>query len=417
MKRILLTTLCVMLGAGTVAQAGDMEFRLVDTAGNSSGFYTAGTLTLEVRALVTPTAGEGGLALFGFDFETPPGVPLVSNQFTSTLTSFVKNEGLTNPMGFGGTLSGNKLLQVGGGQNTIGYTGTSPAYPTGPVVAGIGLPETTIATIVLDTAGLTGREYVFRISNGFANLIDPASQPSAPPYTVSTANMLAGSPTYTLMSPPDHTQLNDDVKSWKYHGTALGEIGLPIPLAPQARAPIETREGSVTKLTFSFSYPVDPVTFGPSAITICGHMNSPPPPAMAALDGTNTLATLTWAAGAVPNGFNKASQHDHYTVVISDTVQSLDGGALIGDRDFDFAASFGNVRTDGVLGNWQNVNANDLSRLIDNYTSTPTAAQATQYDIRITGPANMGRINANDRSWLVGSYSTVGLIQAAPTCP
>ncbi|MBN1510906.1 MAG: hypothetical protein JXB13_02740 [Phycisphaerae bacterium] len=419
MKKVLMMAACAVLVTGVVANAGDVALSLVGPVGPQA----PGTATLEVKALVTPTAGEGGLALFGFDLDVPAGVPLASNQATTTLTSFVKNEGLTNPAGFGGTLSGaTTLLQIGGGQNTINYTGTSPAYPTGTVVAGVGLTEVTVATIVLDTSALANGDHVFQISNGFANLIDPASQPSAPPYTVSAANMLAGTPTYTLtigVTPTDIT-IVDNVKSWKDHGTSVNwtgtKLGLSIPLAPQTRAPIETREGSVTELTFDTApIGIDPLTLDPSKVTICGHVNTPPAPATATVSGTTV--TLTWAAGAIPNGYNQASQHDHYTVVISDTVKSADGGDLTGDRDFDFAASFGNVRPDGVLGNWQNVNANDLSRLIDNYTTTPTAAQATQYDIRITGPANKGKINANDRSWLTSSYSTVGLIQAAPVCP
>ncbi len=417
MKKVLMMAACAVLVTG-VANAGDVALSLVNSAGASTDTVTAGTATytLEVRALVTPTAGEGGLALFGFDFDGP--VTLASNQFTTALTSFVKNEGLTNPAGFGGTLSGSTLLQVGGGQNTIGYTGTSPAYPTGTVVAGIGLTEATIATIVLDTSALAAGDHVFQISNGFANLIEPASQPSAPPYTVSAANMLAGSPTFTLTigdtTPPEITS---SWYSWKNHGTTLGDLGREFPQTPQTFAPIETRAGSVTQLTFTFNKAIDPATFTPAAVTICGYVNTPPAPATATLDGTGTQATLTWAAGAIPNGFQKASVHDHYVVCIGSSVQDTEGNALAGDRDVNFAASFGNVRFEN-LGNWRAVDSLDRTLLAQNYTTTPTPEQAVNFDIRIDG-GNAGRINSLDRTQLGQSYtpsSAEWLIQTPPAC-
>ena len=416
MKGILQMAFCAVLATSTAVWAGDVALRLVDESGSSYGFYVPGTLTLEVRAIVTPTASAGGLALFGFDFEAPPEVPLASNQFTTTLTSFVKNEGLTNPGGFGGTLSGNTLLQIGGGQNSIGYTGTAPSYPTGLVVTGIGLVEVTIAKIVLDTSAAYG-ELEFEISNAFANLIDPASQPSAPPYTVSAANMLAGSPRYTAFTGPPPLYMNDDVKSWKVHGSVCGKLARAIPLTPQTLAPIETRAGSVTELTFSFTQPLEPGTFPQTAITICGHVNTPPPPATVSLDASMTEATLTWAANAIPNGFQQASQHDHYTVVVADTVMSENGAFLEGDRDFDFVASFGNVRADN-LGNWRAVNSLDRTLLAQNYTDSPTAEQAVTFDIRIDG-GNACRINSLDRTQLGQSYTPSAaqwLIQAPPPC-
>jgi len=92
---------------------------------------------------------------------------------------------------------------------------------------------------------------------------------------------------------------------------------------------------------------------------------------------------------------------------------------LVGDRDFDFAASFGNVRAEN-LGNWRAVNPLDTATLQLNYTTTPTAAQAMVYDIRIDG-GNAGRINPLDAAALQLSYTPAGatnyLIQAAPVCP
>ncbi|MBN1513126.1 MAG: hypothetical protein JXB13_14015 [Phycisphaerae bacterium] len=212
--------------------------------------------------------------------------------------------------------------------------------------------------------------------------------------------------------------INSDWYSWKYHGTALGKLAVRFPQTPQPQAPIETREGSVTELTFGFDNPVDPATFTPAAVSICGHNTWPPPPTTVLLDGTGMQATLTWLPGDIPNGELGLSVHDHYVVCIHTSVTDTSGTPLTGDRDVDFVASFGNVRTSGVIGNWQNVNANDRSSLTNNYTPTPTAAQATTFDIRISGVANIGKINANDRAWLVSSYTPAGaaLPQVPPPC-
>jgi len=422
MKAILLTAACAVLAVSMAAQGGDVAFRLVDTAGNSYGMGYFGTLTLEVRALVTPTAGVGGLALFGFDFEAPPGVPLASNQFTTTLTSFVKNEGLTNPMGFGGTLSGaTTLLQVGGGQNSIGYTGTSPAYPTGTVVAGVGLTEVTVATIVLDTWNLgPWQEYTFQISNGFANLIDPASQPSAPPYTVSAANVLAGSPTYTMMIIDEFEgpKLLQAV-SRKYHGS-LGELGITIPagVQPNNRHIIEPRQGSVTKLVLTFDKVLDLATVIPANFTVCGLNSTPGNPATATLDGTGQIVTLTFADLQIPNGQLSNSPGDCYVLQISPAVTDTSGLPVDPTADkLYFVASFCNVMYTGILSNWKKVNAADRTLVVLNMSNMPLPLAAVAYDVWIQGIQG-GRINATDVTQCVLSISATDLDNTVlPSCP
>jgi hypothetical protein len=384
------------------------------------GTPAPGTLTLDVKALVTPTAGEGGLALFGFDLDVPAGVPLVSNQATTTLTSFVKNEGLTNPAGFGGTLSGaTTLLQIGGGQNTINYTGTSTAYPTGTVVAGVGLTEVTIATIVLDTSALTTPgDYVFQISNGFANLIDPASQPSAPPYTVSAANMLAGTPTYTLTIGVTPAPKLVQAESLKTHGATLGELGITIPLAIQAnnRHIVEPRQNSVTKLVLAFDQPIDGVV--PADFQVCGLNSTPGAPATAVVDAMDaTKVILTVADGQIPNGQLNNSPGDSYVIEVGPGV--LSGGVSVdptADKVY-FTASFGNVMTTGVLNQWKRINATDRTQIVNNITTTPTAAQAVANDIWIQGIQG-GRINATDVTQCVLSFSATDLDNLVlPACP
>ncbi len=224
---------------------------------------------------------------------------------------------------------------------------------------------------------------------------------------------------YLLLVEGDTTppEIISDWYSWKYHGATLGKLARVFPQTPPVFAPIETRAGSVTELTFTFSEPINPATFAPAAVTICGYNSIPPLPTSTTLDVTGTQATLIWPANAIPNGFQQLSVHDHYVVCIQSSVTDLAGNPLAGDRDVNFAASFGNVRTDN-LGNWRAVNSLDRTLLAMNYTNSPTAEQAVTFDIRIDG-GNAGRINSLDRTQLGQSYTPSAaqwLIQAPPPC-
>ncbi|MBN1514255.1 MAG: right-handed parallel beta-helix repeat-containing protein, partial [Phycisphaerae bacterium] len=211
--------------------------------------------------------------------------------------------------------------------------------------------------------------------------------------------------------------------SWHNHGEALGDLPKILPQAPQDRAPIETREGSVTKLTFLFSEPIDAATFDETKVTVCGHVNSPGQPIDVSLDletnGPQTLATLEFAPDQIPNGYGQLSQGDHYVIVISDTVTDLAGNPLSGDRDVDFAASFGNVSATGPLLQWQKVNTADYSLIVLWQTDNPTDEQALAYDVFLSGSGDAGKININDVTEVQNSFTVTGqeLIQTVPTCP
>ncbi|MBN1513127.1 MAG: hypothetical protein JXB13_14020 [Phycisphaerae bacterium] len=288
------------------------------------------------------------------------------------------------------------------------------------LVAGVTGRATTLTPMTAGTAGILD-EVGPHVQNEAPN--DPlfrqaAEEPDILPQTCTPVNAEPfEEPTTAADGEERQTfEIVGDWCSWKYHGAALGKLDVKFPQAPLTRAPIETREGSVTELTFTFSHAADPATFSPASVIVCPL--GTPPPTTATLSPDGITATLTWPLGAIQNGESGGSVHNHYTVCICSTVKDTlnPPNSLSGDRDVDFAASFGNVRTDGVIANWQNVNANDRSALVANYTNTPTAAQAAIYDIRITGPANMGRINANDRSWLTNSFSGTALPLAAPPC-
>lgn len=97
------------------------------------------------------------------------------------------NFGLTNPSaspnlsGYSGTCSGTMLLQLGGGQNTIGNTPGGAPYPIGSVDQGIGNGGwVTIAEGIFDVPALgAGENIVLAADTVFANTIN-TGQASAP---------------------------------------------------------------------------------------------------------------------------------------------------------------------------------------------------------------------------------------------
>ena len=130
-----------------------------------------------------------GLALVGFDLHftggalaantvvAPAGVVSCGNP----MPAFVKNEGITNPAGYGGTLIAGDLVQVGGGQNTIKNSVDNPActpncapFPIGTPFLGVAQPAV-CGNAVIATGSLTAPAapgiYHLQVLNGFANVI------------------------------------------------------------------------------------------------------------------------------------------------------------------------------------------------------------------------------------------------------
>ena len=114
---------------------------------------------------------NAGLALFSVDLGFSGG-PLTQalNAASLPMLNFTRPAGLTNPAGFGGTVVGGQLRQVGGAQNTI--KNTFAPYPNGTVVTGVaaaGAPVT-LASGQL-TAPLTPGTYTLTPSGVVANVI------------------------------------------------------------------------------------------------------------------------------------------------------------------------------------------------------------------------------------------------------
>lgn len=209
MKKVL--GVAALAAFATSAMAVTVDVRVV-TTGNAATAQAGPSVPVMVQAQLS--AGSAGLALIGFNIDaTATGAadpdlcdtsgfllmaPLSMQSFDRKNLSGpgFSNQGLTNPSsspnlsGYSGTCDGNgKLLQLGGGQNTIGNTPGGAPYPIGSVVQNIGNSGwTTIATGEIDASALTsGQNYVISVDTVFANTIN-SGQVSAP-FAVSEATV------------------------------------------------------------------------------------------------------------------------------------------------------------------------------------------------------------------------------------
>jgi len=133
--------------------------------GNSVSYQITGVLSDD---------GNLGLAAFGVDLQTNTGLDQPSATEGPSMGSFVKNEGITNPAGYGGTANADDLLQIGGGQNTIGNDPNDPnlpAYPGGVVVTGIAVGTPVVLATGSVTAPTTEGAYEVSLANPFASVL------------------------------------------------------------------------------------------------------------------------------------------------------------------------------------------------------------------------------------------------------
>jgi hypothetical protein len=126
--------------------------------------------------------------MFSFDLAYGGG-PLApaATPTTAPMNQFAMPRGVTNPAGYGGTPSGNALLQIGGAQNTI--KNTIAPVPNGTVVLGVAQPG---QPAVLATGTITIPNQVgplsLSVSSVFANVI-VAGQSGNPFWKVAPATV------------------------------------------------------------------------------------------------------------------------------------------------------------------------------------------------------------------------------------
>lgn len=173
MKRLAVFAIALAL-CGSAAWGTDLNVSVLTAAGDPAITVGPGaTVDYKVVGILSDTTNKG-LALFGFDLVFDGGALTTQALAPTGMESFVKNEGITNPAGFGGTMGvpghDGELVQVGGGQNTIKNTPDNAEFPVGSVVTLLGHTEVTLAEGSL-TAPMDEGTYLLQATNIFANVI------------------------------------------------------------------------------------------------------------------------------------------------------------------------------------------------------------------------------------------------------
>lgn len=171
-----LQRICVALVASApAALASDLNLSVESGASNTISVSPCSTVNYAVVGELSDALNEG-LASYRFNLSFDGGdLAQADAPGSAPMDHFKAPKGLNNPDGFGGTLSGGDLIQVGGAQNTINsqFTGLlSTPVLTGTVVTGIAQPgsEATLVTGSL-TAPTQPGTYTLSITEIGANVI------------------------------------------------------------------------------------------------------------------------------------------------------------------------------------------------------------------------------------------------------
>ena len=171
MTRVGLLTAWVAVACAGSAWGATFTVEIVATSSTTVGL--GGSVNYEITGVVSDD-GNLGLGIFGVDLQSDTGVAQASATEGPSMGSFVKNWGITNPAGYGGTADGDYLLQIGGGQNTIGNDPNDPnlpAYPGGMVVEGIALGTPVVLATGSAEAPMAEGTYNVSLANPFASVL------------------------------------------------------------------------------------------------------------------------------------------------------------------------------------------------------------------------------------------------------
>lgn len=162
----------VLALGGSAALATDLNLTCTINGQSNPTLAPGAVVNYVITGVLSDSANEG-LALVGFDLEFDGGaLSQAAEPTTLPMTNFARPDGITNPAGFGGTVIGGKLIQVGGGQNTIKNTPANAPFPIGSVITDLAQPGSPLQIVSgsLTVPG-SGGPYTLAVKNGFANVI------------------------------------------------------------------------------------------------------------------------------------------------------------------------------------------------------------------------------------------------------
>jgi hypothetical protein len=160
------------LAVAAATWATDLNIAVQTSSGASSASVSPGG-TVDYR--IVGTLGDlfnDGLALWAADLAMSGPAPVALQPAavptTEPMAHFVCPQGINNPpcaSGYGGTVSGNNLLQVGGGQNTIRNTLANAPFPLAPdIMQNVAQSQQVLATGSVTMPSVAG-VYTLAVSN------------------------------------------------------------------------------------------------------------------------------------------------------------------------------------------------------------------------------------------------------------
>ena len=172
-KSLTLKPLMVAAGfflAAAPALATNLNLSVQSGGSNTVTVLPGANVNYAVVGELSDPASDG-LAAFSLDLSFTGGaLPVADAPSAPPMVSFNRPAGLTNPAGFGGTVVGGALRQVGGAQNTI--RSTFAPYPNGNVVVDVAQIGQALPLVTGHlTAPAVAGTYVLSLSNVVANVI------------------------------------------------------------------------------------------------------------------------------------------------------------------------------------------------------------------------------------------------------
>ncbi|HNO79011.1 MAG TPA: hypothetical protein PKN33_13205 [Phycisphaerae bacterium] len=366
--------------------ADTLELRVVGEGGTTQvGCGPAVEVNIQGRI---QNATDFGLALWSADLTDWPFsgqdiTTLVLDSPGGDIDQFKRNLGLTNPSGYGGTPIDGDLIQIGGGQNTIGNAGPT-LFPIGTVVTNIanGSEWVTLATGTIDT-NFQLADLQINIESAFASTL---ATDVGPVYAVSPADVVIVGPGLTVWLPGAPDFGFTDVYSVANHDPNGSFPGgqLAIPIDPSDNAEIKNL--------------IEPRQFGATGSNIVIRVDFSEAVVSGAVTSDPPLTGLT----AFPNGNSLMITFDNpdngvcYHFDITGTEIQVDGtidesNCLVGDADFCICYFEGDINFDS------RVNLLDRSVVVqpDNLFNTMDTPGITGPQVDINRD---GIINILDRS-------------------
>ena len=207
-----LVSLTALLAAPALA-TGTVTFTLESSA-NGQTVSPGATITWNIRLSVS-TGDNLGLALFACDLVQDPNNPAFldlppgsASSIPALMQGFNRPRGITNP-GEGGAASGyigvqrgtagkKNLIQIGGGQNTLGQAGTG--FATDPnVTGGVAQPGPLLVLSGSFAAPSAAGVYRFSLANAVANVLETiGTLPNFSRVGHATLNLTNASITFTV---------------------------------------------------------------------------------------------------------------------------------------------------------------------------------------------------------------------------